>query len=166
MANDAAVLVDALDNLLREIVDGPPDDWAFILNAGDPGLVKQLEMIDAHTASQPSPSGRSTIAAHVDHVWYSIHLLNRWSDGEANPWATADWEASWQHREVTPVQWTELREKLQRECQAWRKHVKSRESWEPIEASATLASMGHLAYHLGAIRQILHSVTGKAKPSP
>src|SRR6187402_940639 len=89
----------ALCKLLAEVFDGPPGNEAYVLNPGDPGMLRQLETIDATTASSRRMPGKSTIAAHVDHVCYGLDLLNRWAAGEENPWAGADWNASWQ-REV------------------------------------------------------------------
>jgi hypothetical protein len=34
--------------------------------------------------------GKTTIAAHVDHVHFGLSILNRWAAGEGNPWAGAD----------------------------------------------------------------------------
>src|SRR5215471_20169853 len=41
----------ALSNMLTEIFDGPPGQEAYVLNPGDLGLLRQLETIDAKTAS-------------------------------------------------------------------------------------------------------------------
>jgi hypothetical protein len=30
--------------------------------------------------------GKTTIAAHADHVYFGLCILNRWAAGEANPW--------------------------------------------------------------------------------
>ena len=86
----------ALCKLLTEIFDGPPGKEAYLLNPGDLGLLRQLDSIDAATASKRPMPGKTTIAAHVDHVHYGFTLMNRWAAGEVNPWADADWNASWQ----------------------------------------------------------------------
>src|SRR5688500_17602846 len=85
----------ALSKLLDEIFDGPPGNEAYVLNPGDPGLLRQLDTVGAQAASTRPMPGKTTIAAHVDHVHYGLSLLNRWAGGEANPWTGADWEASW-----------------------------------------------------------------------
>src|SRR5262249_8518929 len=79
----------ALSNMLTEIFDGPPGQEAYLLNPGDPGLLRQLDTIEARAASQRPMPGKTTIAAHVDHVHFGLSLLNRWAAGEANPWAGA-----------------------------------------------------------------------------
>jgi len=144
----------ALGKLLSEIFDGPPGSEAYLLNPGDPGLLRQLESIDARAASTRPMPGKTTIAAHVDHVHYGLTLLNRWAAGE-NPWGDADWNASWQHTAVTADQWRTLRDSLRQQAEAWRKHVATRAAWDDTSAAGALSSAAHTAYHLGAIRQIL-----------
>src|SRR5918996_418988 len=108
MHTSDSVFQRSLSKLLVEIFDGPPGNEAFVLNPGDPGLLRQLDTIEASAASTRPMPGKTTIAAHVDHVCYGLSLLNRWAAGEANPWATADWNASWQRRTVTDDEWRAL----------------------------------------------------------
>jgi len=145
----------ALERLLVEIFDGASEGSAFILNPGDPGLLRQLDGIDAAAASKRPMAGTTTVAAHADHVHYGLSLLNRWIAGEANPWATADWTASWKRTAVTPEEWRALREKLKGAARDWQKGVAARTEWDDISSAGALASASHTAYHLGAIRQIL-----------
>lgn len=145
----------ALSKLLVEIFDGPPRDEAYLLNPGDPGLLRQLDGVSAADASRRLTAGTTTIAAHVDHVTYGIELLNRWARGEENPWADANWTASWRRGVVDAAEWSDLRAALRCEYEAWRRAVDERRAWTAIEASGALASAAHTAYHLGAIRQLL-----------
>lgn len=145
----------ALSNMLREIFDGPPGEDAYVLNPGDPGLLRQLDAIDARTASKRPAPGRSSIAAHVDHLQFGLAILNRWAAGEANPWAGSDFNASWQRTEVTEEQWRTLRDVLRSDAESWRASVAARASWDDVAAAAALSTAAHTAYHLGAIRQIL-----------
>jgi hypothetical protein len=158
MAGSDSIFKNALLKLLREIFDGPPGQEAFILNPGDPGLIGQLETISASEASNRPMPGKTTIATHVDHLRYGLSLLNRWAAGEPNPWAGADWEASWRRGPVNDQQWRELRDDLRRLADNWRKHVADRGDWEDLTAAGALSSAAHTAYHLGAIRQILAAV--------
>ena len=97
-----------LVTLLRELIDGPPGEAAYMLNVGDRGLLGSLDGLTAEAASA-RPNGRSSVAAHVDHVRYGLSLLNRWVGGEKNPWATANWSESWKRVRVTDDEWTALR---------------------------------------------------------
>ena len=155
MTTTDSVFQRALSNMLTEIFDGPPGQEAYVLNPRDPGLLGQLETIDASTASKRPTPGRTAIAAHVDHLQLGLSILNRSAAGEANPWAGTDWNASWQRTTVTEEQWRTLRDALRHEAEAWRKGVAARASWDGMAAAAALSTAAHTAYHVGAIRQIL-----------
>jgi len=155
MDKNDGVFQRALSKLLTEIFDGPPGDEAYVLNPGDPGLLRQLDSIDAVAASKRPMPGKTTIASHVDHVCYGLSLLNRWAGGEANPWADADWDASWQRTVVGEDEWQALRNRLRDEAMAWKQVVATRTDWDDVTAAGALSSAAHTAYHLGAIRQIL-----------
>lgn len=160
MSDGDSVFQKALSTILTEIFDGPPGEEAYLLNPGDSGLLRQLDAIDAATASAHSIPGRSTIAAHVDHVLYGFTLINRWAAGEPNPWADADWNASWQRTTVNEEQWRALRESLRRATEDWRKHVAARSDWNDIAAAGAISTAAHTAYHFGAIRQMLAASRG------
>jgi hypothetical protein len=155
MSAGDSVFQRALSNMLTEIFEGPPGAEAYLLNPGDPGLLGQLDTIDAGTASKRPTPAQSTIAAHIDHVRFGLSILNRWAAGEPNPFAGADFGASWQHTEVSEDQWRALRDGLRRETGAWRQVVAARTSWDGMSAAAALSTAAHTAYHVGAIRQIL-----------
>lgn len=145
----------ALTSMLTEIFEGPPGEEAYVLNPGDPGLLRQLDTLDANAASKQPIAGKPSVAAHVDHLHFGLAALNRWAAGEANPWAGLDWNASWQHSTVDEKQWRDLRDALRREADTWRKVVETRTDWDGMSASAALSTAAHTAYHLGAIRQVL-----------
>jgi hypothetical protein len=155
MADADSIFKRALSKLLVEIFEGPPGQEAYVLNPGDPGLLRQLDAIDSGAASSRPMAGKTTIAAHADHVHYGLTLLNRWAAGEENPWAGADWNASWKRTTVSEEQWRTLRENLRREARKWREVVSTRDEWDDVTAAGALSSAAHTAYHLGAIRQIL-----------
>ena len=148
----------ALDTLLRELLDGPSEDAGFVLNPGDRGLLASLDALSADAASA-QPGGRSSVAAHVDHLRYGFELLNRWAGGE-DPWADADYAASWQRQRVSDEQWRALRTALADQARAWRKAAAERQDWDEVTLTGALASAVHLAYHVGAIRQIERAASG------
>lgn len=162
MSDTDSVLQSALSNMLTEIFEGPPGQEAYVLNPGDPGLLRQLDTISAGEASQGPSSGKPPIAAHADHLQLGLSALNRWALGEANPWAGVDWNASWQRTAISEAEWRALRADLRHEAEQWRKVVGARTNWDGMSASAALSTAAHTAYHLGAIRQILAEV----KPGP
>jgi hypothetical protein len=162
MTTTDAVFHRAVSHILTEIFDGPPGQEAYLLNPGDPGLLRQLDTIDASTASKRPMPGRSTIAAHIDHVHYGLAMLNRWAAGDANPWAGTDPNASWQRTTLTEDQWRTLRDALRQEVGQWRKVVATRTSWDNTAATIAISTAAHTAYHLGAIRQILLGLSPNA----
>ena len=155
MSTADSVFQRALSKMLTEIFDGPPGQEAYLLNPGDRGLLRQLDTIDASAASNRPMPGKTTIAAHADHLHVGLSMLNRWAAGEENPWVGADPNASWARSAVTEERWQTLRDDLRREAETWRTFVAGRTSWDDVFAAAALSTAAHTAYHLGAIRQIL-----------
>ena len=163
-ADLSAQLSRTLVTLLHELVDGPPGREAYILNGGDRGLLGSLEMLTAEQASARTPGRASTVAAHVDHVRYGLSLFNRWARGEANPWRDADWSASWKRQTVTPEQWTSLRAALRDEAHGWVQAAGVQRPLDDVALTGVVASVAHLAYHLGAIRQLAPEAAGPPEP--
>src|SRR3954463_1343599 len=150
MPSTDSIFQNALSKLLTEIFDGPPTSEAYLLNPGDIGLLRQLDTIDAHAASTRPMPGKTTIASHADHLHFGLTLLNRWAAGEENPFAGADWNASWQRTTVTDAQWQSLRSALRDQVKKWQSAVSIRTTWDDISAAGALSSAAHTAYHLGA----------------
>jgi len=164
MSDAQQVWLDSVVVLLSELLDGPPGSEAYILNPGDAGFLQSLENVSAVSASTVPPDGDSSIAAHVDHLLYCFQLLNRWVSGETNPFATADYAASWKRGTVTDVEWDTRRAALAAEVRRWSEAIKSATPNRPVERQGIVSSVVHLAYHIGAIRQIDRSSRGpKAK---
>jgi hypothetical protein len=156
---DARDFSDAFGTLFRELLDGPEKPGqAYMLNTGDIGLLRSLDAISAEAAARSSQGGAS-IAAHVDHLRYGLSLLNAWSGG-ANPWDTADFAASWRISTVTDAEWRDLRSRLRTESNKWLEAVRGRQLTTSTEANEVFGSIAHLAYHLGAIRQIVKETRG------
>ena len=131
-----------------------------MLNPGDPGLLRSLDDLSAEAASKLSAAGGASIAAHVDHLCYGLGLMNRWSDGEADPWSGADWAASWRRTSVTEREWADLRDRLRDATARWHSVLQTPRAMSALELNGVIGSIAHLAYHLGAIRQIDRSIQG------
>jgi hypothetical protein len=150
----------ALALLFAELIDGPSPDAAYMLNGGDPGLLRSLAALSAEAASRRAVPDGASIAAHVDHVCYGLDLMNRWSDGEADPWSNADWTASWRRTTVSEREWADLRERLRQTTRRWHTALQAPRTMTALELNGVIASIAHLAYHLGAMRQIDRSIQG------
>jgi hypothetical protein len=156
-------LTRTLTTLFAELVDGPPSN-AFILNTGDLGLLRSLDKLSAAAASASSHGG-ATIAAHTDHLRYGLSLMNRWAGGE-NPFDDADWSQSWRVGSVSDDEWKRLRDDLASETRRWLETLGQPREVRGIELSGMIGSIAHLAYHLGAIRQIDRAARGPKDPGP
>ena len=156
-------LVDALKGLLTELAVGPPGGSAFVLNPGDRGLLESLRALSASQAST-RPQGRPSIAAHVHHLRYGLSLINRWARGE-DPYSDANWSESWRHQQVNATEWAELVTGLAREIRNWQEAVALPRPQEGTSLRETIGSIVHLAYHLGAIRQVDAATAGPRETS-
>ena len=151
----------AVLHLLNELFDGPVPQAGFVLNLGDPGLFASLDKLTAQQASVIPAGGGASIAAHVEHLRYGLELANRWSRGE-NSYADANYAASWERTTVSDNEWAERRQALRAEAQAWREALQQPRELTDLELNGVVSTAVHLAYHLGAIRQIDRSIRGPA----
>jgi hypothetical protein len=150
----------SLAALFSELADGAPrDGGAFVLNSGDIGLLRALDLL-SHVEASMSVNGGATVAAHVQHVRYGLSLMNRWADEGGNPFADALWDVAWRTSSVTAAQWEESRHGLRDEVRRWRAALESPRELDAIALSGMIASVVHLAYHIGAIRQIAPASRG------
>jgi len=144
----------SLMRLFSELVDGTSGHGgAFILNSGDVGLLRSLDKLSAADASRSVNDG-ATIAAHAQHVRYGLSLMNRWAAEGGDPFADAKWDAAWKISNVDVSAWKEIRDGLRDEAHRWLTVLGSPRHVSDVELTGMLASIAHLAYHLGAIRQI------------
>jgi hypothetical protein len=145
----------ALSRLFSELVEGAPHQagGAFMLNSGDAGLLRSLDQLSATDASRSSQGG-ATIAAHAQHVRYGLSLMNRWAAEGGNPFADATWDEAWKISAVDDAGWAEIRKGLGDEVHRWLNTLGTPRDAMEVEVTGMIASIAHLAYHLGAIRQI------------
>ena len=150
----------SLAHLFSELVDGVTSSaGGFILNKGDVGLMKSLDHLSAGDASRSASDG-ATIAAHAQHVRYGLSLMNEWAANGGNPFANAKWDEAWQIKTVGDDQWKEIRQGLADEAHRWNQVLKTPREANGMEFTGLVSSIAHLAYHLGAIRQINKDVRG------
>jgi hypothetical protein len=153
----------ALTRLFSELIDGPDVEsagpGAFVLNTGDVGLLRSLDKLSAADASR-SMNGGATIAAHGQHLRYGLSLMNRWAAEGGNPFADATWDEAWKTVAVNDAEWEAIRNGLGHESRRWLRALGSPRTVDEIEFTGIVASIAHLAYHLGAIRQINKDARG------
>ena len=144
----------SLTRLFSELVDGANSrTGGFVLNTGDAGLLRSLDNLSAGDASRSVNDG-ATIAAHAEHVRYGLSLMNRWAAAGGNPFADATWDEAWKISLVDAYAWQEIRDGLRDEAHRWLEALNPARDVTDLELIGMIASIAHLAYHLGAIRQI------------
>jgi hypothetical protein len=149
-----------LAGLFSELVDGAAAEGGpFILNPGDVGLLRSLETISAADASRAVNDG-ATIAAHAQHVRYGLSLMNRWAREGGDPFAGANWDEAWKTLAVDTATWNEIRGGLRDQAHEWLQVLQSPRDMTTVEVAGMAGSVAHLAYHLGAIKQISKSARG------
>jgi len=73
---------------------------------------------------------------------------------------SAEWTASWNRSIVNDEEWAALRQTLGAEARTWLETLGVPREYTEVELNDVIASVAHLAYHLGAIRQIDRSIRG------
>ena len=155
-----AEMAATLTTLFSELVDGATNPGgAYMLNSGDAGLVASLDKLAAQEASL-AVHGGATIAAHAQHVRYGLSLMNRWARDGGNPFAGATWEEAWKTSAVDAAAWAEIRNGLRAETRDWLTALQTPRAVSSAELAGMIGSIAHLAYHLGAIRQISRQARG------
>jgi hypothetical protein len=149
-----------LATLFSELVDGAKKPGgAFVLNSGDVGFLKSIEKLSAADASR-SVNGGATIAAHVQHVRYGLSLMNKWGKEGGDPFSDAKWDEAWKVSAVDDPEWNEIRSGMVNEAHQWLEVFRKPRNVNGLELTGMIGSIAHLAYHMGAIRQIDKSTRG------
>jgi hypothetical protein len=157
---DLAAINSVLAGIFAELTRGDVDaEGPFVLNSGDIGLLGSLDKLSAEGASRSVNSG-ATIAAHAQHVRHGLSLMNRWATEGGNPFADPSWDDAWAISAVDNSQWAEIREGLRSESARWLEILRTRGSATRLGLGGMIGSIAHLAYHLGALRQIEKSIRG------
>jgi len=157
LTNDIGKILTTLFSELTEGANAP--GMAFMLNSGDIGLLRSLDILSAADASH-SVHGGATIAAHAQHVSYGLSLMNRWAAEGGNPFADAKWDEAWKTTSVDDRQWSEIRSGLRDQCGRWLQALGAPRDVGRAALTGMISSIAHLAYHLGAIRQIAVAARG------
>ncbi|MBX3142367.1 MAG: hypothetical protein KF813_01315 [Trueperaceae bacterium] len=157
MSNEAtAELASSINEVfldrLRELLEGEPQGQPTWVTTGGPegGINGSIAGLSAEQVSREI--GGTTIAAHVEHERWALRLANDYFAGVA---PTSDWSASWLVRSVDEPAWDALRQALRSEGETLLRNVETLQDWSKAEGfNGAFACYGHLAYHLGAIRQL------------
>lgn len=148
----------SLQTLASETLFHASEQGGFLLNAGEPGFVETVRALSAEQASKIPGPGRKPVAAHANHVLYGLSLLNRAIAGDPSGYQTADWSLAWKLESVTGDEWRQLVADLDREAAAFQQSAGQPQEWSEIMLTGGFGAAAHVAYHLGAVRQMLREI--------
>ena len=86
--------------------------------------------------------------------------MNRWASEGGDPFSDAKWDEAWKTTRVNDGEWAAIRDGLRGETHRWLQALGSPREVAPVELNGMIASIAHLAYHLGAVRQIAAGARG------
>lgn len=145
--------------LLREVYIGSEtaEVWIIERKPGH-GFTAAIKDLTAKEASTPLVAGGSTIAAHTEHLRWSLKFAMGFYKGAE---ASGNWEESWTVTEVNQEEWEQLQLALLVAYQELIYALKDVVDWSnELLLTGTLALLPHAAYHLGAVKQLITAVKG------
>ena len=147
---------DALRSRLREIVresyeGGVPGEGTEYLDHSS-GIWNTLRPLSAERASA-RPDGHPSIAAHARHMAFHLRVSAEWVQGIR---MKRDWPGSFEPQTVDDAGWQAVLRELDEARTAFLGAMIVLPDETFLAEGAGLGAVAHLAYHLGAIRQLLH----------
>ncbi len=163
-AIETNTVIQSIVDLFTEAYAGPPDPsstW-FIDNEPDSGILGLIAGVSASEASwSTSANGQpgTTIAAHVEHLRWSLANANAQIRGERG----GKWKESWSVLGLDEAGWDRLRQALRAEYEELLSQIQQQKDLEGAYLTGVLALIPHAAYHLGNIRQLIERAQAAAK---
>ncbi len=144
-------LQSTLVTLFTEVFEGlaPGAKGTWIVERGE-ALEETLVGLTAEQASRRI-SGASSVAAHVIHTIHYLKMSNAQGRGQA---FEADWDGSWARQVVTDEEWAEVQSDLV-DQKTLLLELMSQPGLPDDAVLGAIANIGHAAFHLGAIRQLV-----------
>ncbi len=139
--------------LFTEAYDGPSKSYTwFIDNAPKSWMLGTLEDISSEEASRTFVENGSSIAAHTEHVRWSLALSNAYMRGEQ---PKSPWSESWLVKTVNDSEWNTLRSNLRTEYETLHAGIEKQKDFSDEQIlTGAFGFVAHAAYHLGSIRQM------------
>lgn len=153
----ATAVRDAVFELWDEILGRPgPGADTHVLDP-NAGWAPTLAAVDAAVASLHVAPGGTSVAGQTAHAARALAYLEEILDGRA---VEVDWPASFLPAEVDPLAWDLRRERLVAVADRVGARLRADPSWTHDQLLRVMSHVVHLAYHLGAVRQMVRAVRG------
>jgi hypothetical protein len=150
-------------DILKEAVEGgtPGQGTAFLDGtgadgSGNHGLIATLATLTAAQASRDVNG--ATVAGHARHTAFHMEVIVRYErDGDRGPF---DWQGSFQPAQADGAEWAEVQARVRKAYEELVAFARTQADL-PASGDATgglTGGVAHVAYHLGAIRQLVKAV--------
>ncbi len=143
--------LESIKILLAEAYTGTTQQSWFSDHGAGSGLFATLEKVSAEDAS--GKTGHSSIAAHTNHLRWSLAMSNALMRGQQ---PSRNWAESWEIKSVTTEEWAALKNNLHLEYETLITELPNGfDPNNPMMTTVGISLVAHAAYHLGAIRQMI-----------
>ncbi len=139
-------------DLIEELAGLQPAEVAFVTDGREAGWLPTLRRLTADQAARPPAAGRPSVLAHSTHMRY--HLANYLAH-EQGERPVPDWAQSWLVPNIAESGWPAYVEGLRQEIDDLLAVLRAPAPWPEPRLSAAILLVTHLAYHLGALRQVV-----------
>lgn len=147
------LIIKEIREILRETFEGGLPGQGTQYLDHNAGIFQTLEGLSPQQASF-SFQGHPSIAAHVRHMVFHLKVGVEWMQGDHSK---RDWVGSFRPFETDEADWQNLKQNLQDTRNAYLSLLEQAPETE-FEEEMGYGVVAHLAYHLGAIRQLMHLV--------
>ncbi len=147
-----------LRTLLDEIFGVSASPQGYMLENGHAGLMGTINAISAETASAALAPDEPTIAAQCGHILFLLSFFDAYEQGQT---PAPDWEGSWSRHVVDEAAWAALRGELQTTYDRVAARLTPEGHWPEVRVDSLMMLLGHSAYHVGQVRQLLTAVQAK-----
>ncbi len=126
------------------------------------GWAQTLASVSAAEASRPIAPRGTSIAAQTAHAAYYLKVF----EGTIlDRHLTPDWPGSFQPSEVDEQGWEDQRERLFAVAERVAELMRRNPQWQREHLGGAMGNLTQLAYHLGAVRQMLRLVKDGTHPT-
>ena len=140
--------------ILKETIEGPGEHGSFFIDKNT-GLLQTLEALGLEQVFTSVAPDRPSIAAHVKHTSFHLHAISAWPRGDHS---RRDWPSSFVLPGHDAATWAALLEELKFEYTDFQSVIREFATESDEALGGAIGAIVHVAYHLGAIRQLIHLV--------
>ena len=143
--------------LFRECFEGIPEGQEYTwFVEGKEGIFDALESTTHDRASIRPSFDCPSIAAHAYHIRYALRGANSYIGGPAQQ---GDWDSSWVKQTVSYPEWVDLKQDIKKQYDFFLAYFESNVDFPDQDSEiGFVAQLPHMAFHLGALRQLIKIV--------